>query len=53
MKRLFTSKRLTIDFVKGFVFGIGLNDSNTNLIVLIGPIVFEIRLPRKESISTF
>jgi hypothetical protein len=46
MKRVFTSKRFTIDLVKGFVFGIGLSDSNKYLSFLIGPVLFELDIER-------
>lgn len=46
MKRLFTSKRITIDLIKGFVFGIGLSDSNKYLSILVGFVLFEIDIER-------
>ena len=54
MKRVFTSKRLRIDIIKGFVFGIGLSDSNSYLSIIIGCFLFEIELPsRRKYVKTF
>ena len=51
MKSLFKNKFVEIDVIKGFVFGIGLNDSNTSFIVFLGPIGFEFKIPKKKSLN--
>jgi hypothetical protein len=56
MKELFKSKLVVITLIKGFVFGVSLNNSNTEMIVLIGCIVFEFQLPKlfkKETKSPY
>jgi hypothetical protein len=45
MKRVFTSRKVKIDLVKGFVFGIGLSDTNKYFTFLIGFVLIEIELP--------
>lgn len=40
MKKVFSYKRLEISTVKGFVFGIGWDDSS--YILLFGPFLFEL-----------
>jgi len=49
MKELFKNKFVEISFVKGFVLGAGINDSNTEFIVFIGPFTFEFILPKKKT----
>jgi hypothetical protein len=53
MKQLFRNKFVEISLVKGFVFGVGVNDSNTNFILFLGPIAFEFTLPKKEIKSPY
>jgi hypothetical protein len=56
MKELFKSKLVVITLIKGFVFGVSLNNSSTEMIVLIGCIVFEFQLPKfpkKETKSPY
>jgi hypothetical protein len=53
MKQLFKNKFVEITLVKGFVVGIGFNDSNTNFILFIGCITFEFTLPKKEVKSPY
>lgn len=53
MKQLFRNKFLEISLVKGFVFGVGINDSNTQFILMIGCFSFEFTLPKKEVKSLY
>jgi hypothetical protein len=53
MKHLFRNKFVEISLFKGFVLGIGVNDSNTNFILMIGCIAFEFTLPKKETKSPY
>lgn len=53
MKRLFKNKVVEATLVKGFMVGVGLNDSNTSMILIIGPIAFEFTLPKKETKSPY
>lgn len=48
MKSLFRNKFVEITLVKGFVFGVGVNDSNTQFILMIGCVCFEFTLKKKE-----
>lgn len=52
MKELFKNKYFEVNLVKGLVLGVGLNDSNSNFILFIGPIVIEFILPKKKSPNT-
>jgi hypothetical protein len=52
MKELIKNKYFEVNLVKGFVLGIGLNDSNTNFILFVGPIVIEFIIKRKKK-NTF
>ena len=47
MKQLFKNKFVEITLVKGFVLGVGINDSNTEFILLIGCFSFEFYLKKK------
>ena len=51
MKQLFKNKFVEVSLVKGFVFGVGLNDSNTTFFVFLGPIVFDFSIPKKKSLN--
>lgn len=51
MKQLFKNKYLEVSLIKGFVFGIGFNDSNTTFVVFLGPIVFDFIIPKKKAIN--
>jgi hypothetical protein len=53
MKQLFRNKFVEISLIKGFVFGIGVSDSNTQFIIMIGCIAFEFTLPKKETKSPY
>ena len=53
MKQLFRNKFVEITLVKGFVVGIGFNDSNTEFIIMIGCIAFEFKFPKKETKSPY
>ena len=53
MKELFKNKFVEISLIKGFVFGVGVNDSNTNFFLFIGCIAFEFTLPKKETKSPY
>ncbi len=53
MKQLFRNKFVEITLIKGFVVGIGFNDSNTEFIIMIGCIAFEFTLPKKKSPNEF
>lgn len=47
MKELFENKFLIVSLVKALVLGVGFNDSNTNLILFLGPIVIEFKVSKK------
>jgi hypothetical protein len=51
MKQLFKNKFVEVTLIKGFVFGVGLNDSNTEFVLLVGCISFEFNLPKKKSLN--
>lgn len=53
MKQLFKNKFLEITLVKGIVLGVGLNDSNTELVLIIGCIIFEFNLRKKKVKSPY
>lgn len=53
MKKLFSFKSLEVSLIKGFIFGIGISDSSSNLVVFIGPIIIDITLPKKETKSPY
>lgn len=53
MKQLFRNKFLEITLVKGFVLGVGVNDSNTQFIIMIGCVCFEFTIPKKEVKSPY
>lgn len=46
MKELFNNKSVVITLFKGFMFGVSLNNSNTEMILIIGCIAFEFQLPK-------
>jgi hypothetical protein len=51
MKQLFKNKFVEVSLIKGFVFGIGFNDSNTNFILFVGPIGFEFLIKEKRKLT--
>jgi len=53
MKQLFKNKFVEINLVKGFVFGGGINNSNSEIVLFLGPITFEITLPKKKVKSPY
>ena len=53
MKLLFKNKFVEITLVKGFVLGVGVNDSNTEFILLIGCFSFEFNLKKKAVKSLY
>lgn len=53
MKLLFKNKFVEITLVKGFVLGVGVNDSNTEFILLIGCFGFEFNLRKKAVKSLY
>ena len=53
MKELFNNKSVVITLFKGFMFGVSLSNSNTEVILIIGCIAFEFQLPEKKTKSPY